>query len=151
MRSEVHRPVATLRLAAERLIPATIGGILHIKPDSAAKSGETLFRRRDGTPVAASTGVWFLSTRHRDLGSQPEDHLSWVVHLVESHLSDLKSAYPDLRVDFSLLVHDADFSPSMLSQDLLSQALKIAEHLEIDVPERGMDLILTRENIADYA
>lgn len=144
------RPMATLRLFADGLIPAEIDRITAIKPDLAAQKGGNLLKRHDGGFVAAKTGTWFVTTEDKDVGRLPEDHLGWVVGLVARHAAELRDAVPGLQIDLSLLVHDASFKISGLPADLVEQAVRFGD-LEIEVPGSGIDVIITPGNVANFA
>lgn len=145
----MHRPMATLRLYSDTLDPMVVSGILSMKPDLAAKKGEGLTERADKTWVPAKVGTWLITTRWHVTEPSPAEHLSWLLHLVAPKLLALKAAVPALRADFSLLVHDGDFETKSLPSDLLREVVSIGD-LEIEAPERAMDVILDSKNISNY-
>jgi hypothetical protein len=143
-------PFATLRLFADQLVPAEVTDIFGAKPVFAAAKGGDLARKGDGSWTAAKTGTWFITTENRGLGDNPEAHLAWVVQLVQERLPRLQSRLPDVRADLSLLVHSRDFDPRNLSGPLLRSAVQVGD-LEIEVPGRGIDVVVTTRNVGDYA
>ncbi|MGD0105654.1 MAG: DUF4279 domain-containing protein [Rhodopila sp.] len=142
-------PLATLRLFADDLLPEDIERIMALKADHAAARGKGLLRRGDGSRVPARTGTWFITTENKKIGDKPEAHLSWIVQLLERHISQLRSHIPEIQADLSLLVHDRNFEISELPEKLLKSAVSIGD-LEIEVPERGIDVVLTPRNVATY-
>jgi len=145
----MHPPMATLRLYADTLDPALITSILSVKPDLAAKAGEGLAERADRTRVPAKTGTWYITTRRHVSESDPAKHLFWVLRLVAPKFDALKEAVPSLRASFSLLVHDGGFEAKSLPAGLLADVLSIGD-LEIEVPERAMDIVLDSGNAGQY-
>jgi hypothetical protein len=145
----VHDPrvaFATLRLFGETLLPDRVSGILEMKPDAAARKGGGLLRKGDGSRTTARTGTWFVTTERQPLGNAPAAHLAWLVGLLTAHYEELRREVPDLQADLSLFVDDRDFDPASLPADLLKSAVKAGD-LEIEVPERGLDIILTPRNV----
>ncbi|MBV9248094.1 MAG: DUF4279 domain-containing protein [Acetobacteraceae bacterium] len=142
-------PFATIRLFSDDLHPEQISQIMGIEPEAAACKGGGLLKKADGTRTPARTGTWFLTTQNRVAGAKPEEHLHWLVELVTTHLDELRSTIPDLRADLSLLVHDREFEPASLPAELLGRAVSLGD-LEIEVPERGIDVVLTPRNVAGY-
>jgi hypothetical protein len=140
----VHPPVATLRLFSKDLIPDEVSRILAMSPDSAAPAGGGLSVRGDRSRVPAKVGTWFITTRGKGLKADPAIHLSWLVDLVFPKLKQLKEKITGLRAELSLLVHDQNFDPATLPPDLLVSARRIGD-LEVEVPERAMDVILPRK------
>ena len=120
---------------------------MQVKPALAAAKGGGLLKRGDGAWTAAKTGTWFLTTEDKGLGANPEEHPAWLVRLVQEHATQLRSRLPDVRAD--LLVHGGDFDPTQLSGNLLRTAVSLGD-LEIELPDRGIDIVLTPRNVADY-
>jgi len=85
----------------------------------------------------------------KKIGDKPEAHLSWIVQLLERHISQLRSHIPEIQADLSLLVHDRNFEINELPEKLLKSAVSIGD-LEIEVPERGIDVVLTPRNVSTY-
>jgi hypothetical protein len=141
--------MATVRLSAESLDPTQITGIFLVQPDLAAKRGEGLVRKADRSRVPAKVGTWYITTRHRVLNLSPADHLAWVLQLIAPKLGTLRQTVPALNVNFSLLVHDAEFETTNLPPDLLKEVVSIGD-LEIEVPERAMDVVLDSSNLGEY-
>jgi len=144
-----HPPLATLRLYADTLDPAVVSKLLSVEPELAAKKGGGMTKRADGTQVSAKAGTWFVTTRRRKLGSNPARHLLWVYRLISPKFDVLKKAVPDLRADFSLLVHDNEFETKNLPAQLLQDVVALGE-LEIEIPERALDMIVDSKNIHKY-
>jgi hypothetical protein len=142
-------PLATLRLFADDLSPNDVERIVKLKADHAAAKGAGLPRRGNGTRVPAQVGTWFITFENRAVGAQPEAHLSWIVQFLDGHLPELRNHIPGIQADLSLLVHDRDFEIANLPADLLKQAVSVGV-LEIEVPERGIDVILTPRNVMGY-
>jgi hypothetical protein len=142
-------PLATVRLIAEELMPEDVERIMALKADCSAPKGGGLLRRGDGSRVPARTGTWFITTQSRKVGDQPEAHLSWIVHLLEKHLPRLREHIPQIQADLSLLVHDRDFEIAKLPEELLRHAVSVGD-LEIEIPERGIDVVLTPRNVSNY-
>jgi len=136
-------------LYADTLDPALITSILSVTPDMAAKAGEGLSERADKTRVPAKTGTWYITTRRHVSESNPAEHLFWILRLVAPKLDVLKDAIPSLRASFSLLVHDGAFEAKDLPASLLADVLSIGD-LEIEVPERAMDIVVDSSNAGLY-
>lgn len=146
MSAAEHSPMATLRFFADDLKPSIVTEVLQIKPTAAAVKGQP-FRKKDGGRSAqAREGTWFVTTEEQDLGDKPEDHLRWVLVLAINHLDELKRQTPDVKVDFSLLVFGKQFDLQDIPRDLLRIAVLLGE-LEVEVPERGVDMFLNRRNL----
>lgn len=141
--------MATVRLSAKSLDPTQITRIFLIKPDLEAKRGEGLIQKADRSRVPAKVGTWYVTTKHHVSNQSPADHLAWVLHLVTSKLGALRQTVPDLNVNFSLLVHDAEFETASLPLDLLKEVVSIGD-LEIEVPERAMDVVLDSNNLGEH-
>jgi hypothetical protein len=139
-------PMATLRFFADDLAPEVITRIVAKKPSAAAAKGAPYKRRSGQKPVNARVGTWFITTQDKHLGTDPDQHLAWVVGLAVEHLWSIRNRVPDVRADLSLLVHDARFKLSDLPRDLLRRAVEIGD-LEIEVPERGQDIFLNLQNL----
>jgi hypothetical protein len=142
-------PLATLRLFADDLLPEDIERIMEIKADHSAAKGEGMLHRGEGGRISARTGTWFITTENKKVGWEPEAHLSWVVQLLQTHLTQLRTLIPHIQADLSLLVHDRNFEISKLPEKLLKNAVSIGD-LEIEIPERGVDVVLTPQNISSY-
>jgi hypothetical protein len=147
--NETELPFATLRLFSDSLRPQVVGGIMNMKPDAAAAKGDGLLNRGDGTKVPARTGTWFITTERRVHADKPEDHLSWLLTLLLQHCDQLRKIMPDIRADICLLIHDRNFELANLPIDLLERTVAAGD-LEIEVPERGIDIVLTPRNILSY-
>lgn len=145
----LHRPMATLRLSADTLDPAQVTNIVSMKPDLSAKRGEGLTRRSDKSWIPAQTGTWYITTRSHVSKTSPAEHLFWVLHLVAPKLGALRQAVPSLHINFSLLVHDGEFEAKNLPSSLLKEVVSIGD-LEIEVPERAMDVLIDSGNLGDY-
>lgn len=144
-----HPPLATLRFFDDELHPDVIAKIITEKPSSAAAKGAPFLRRLGTRPIKARTGTWFITTQRKRLGNRPDDHLAWVIRLARDHMHDIRKQIPNVKADLSLLVHDPDFKLSDLSNDLLRRAVEIGD-LEVEVPERGMDLLLNSGNLGAH-
>ena len=92
---------ATLRLAADNLIPKTVTNIMMHRPEVFAIKGERLYPGSKSN-ARAKTGTWFISTDYLNELS-PNQHLELIYSLVEPHIVELKEIYPDLSVTFSVL------------------------------------------------
>jgi hypothetical protein len=139
-------PLATLRFFAPKLQPALMNLIVPVKPDAAASAGEPIATAKNGDPVKAKVGTWFISTKGKGLGSKPESHLLWVVNLAKTHINEIKDEIPDIQVSFSLFIYDRAFSPSRdLPRYLVEQATSIGE-LEIDSPLNDINVIVDAKN-----
>jgi hypothetical protein len=141
-----YAPMATLRLFADNLPPQVIQTIIDQKPDVAVNKGDALSKKPGGGVVTTKQGTWFITTEHRDLGPDPDKHLAWAVSLARSHWDDLTRVVPDIRADFSLLVHDKKFSVLDIPRSLLRKTVSVGE-LEIEVPSAGADIILSSKNL----
>jgi hypothetical protein len=144
-----EHPLATLRLFADDLLPDEVERITALKANYAAKKGAGLLRRGDGSRVPARTGTWFITTENKNIGDDPEAHLSWIVRLLEKHLPELRHHIPQIQADLSLLVHDRNVEIGAISESLLKTAVSVGD-LEIEVPERGIDVVITPRNISTY-
>jgi Domain of unknown function (DUF4279) len=139
-------PMATLTFFADNLKPSAVSEILHIKPTATTIKGQPL-GRKEGVPRAeARTGSWFITTEAQDVGDKPADHLAWVLGLAVSHIAELRRQDPKIKVDFSLLVSGEKFDLQDPPTELLKVAVLLGE-LEIEVPEKGMDIFLNRRNL----
>ena len=143
------RPMATLRLFADDLVPEDIDRVLAHQATVAAVKGESLLRRKDGGYVPARTGTWFFTTEKEGLGLDPTEHLTWIVQLLSRHLSELRQKTPTIQADLSLLIHDKNFHISDLPSALVRQAVSAGD-LEIEIPGRAIDVVLTPENVNEY-
>jgi len=138
--------MATLRFFADNLKPSVVTAILHIKPNASAEKGQP-FRKKTGVNRAeARVGTWFVTTEDRKPGDKPEDHLAWVLVLAIQKLGKLRRSNPDIKVDFSLVVFDEKFDLRDISEDFLRVAVLLGE-LEIEIPDRGVDVFLNRRNL----
>ncbi|MGC1413588.1 MAG: hypothetical protein WA864_32120 [Acetobacteraceae bacterium] len=144
-----HTPLATLRFYAADLAPSIISKIIPEKPTRIAGKGAVIAQLPGGRRGRARVGTWFITTKNKYLGDLPDQHLEWVVRLAQNHLQAIRAHVPDVRVDLSLLVHDAGFNVTSLPRELLRHAVDIGE-LEIEIPERGEDIFLTSDNLAQH-
>lgn len=142
-------PLATLRLFAEDLMPEDVERIMELKAEYSAPKGGGLLRRGDGSCVPARIGTWFITTESRKVGDRPEAHLSWILHLLEKHLPRLREHIPQIQADLSLLVHDRNFEIAKIPEELLRHAVSVGD-LEIEIPGRGIDVVLTPSKVSAY-
>jgi hypothetical protein len=98
--------------------------------------------------VAARVGTWFLSTRGRLDSRKPQDHLLWILDLVEDAMDALRKLVPGLAIDLSLLVHDRRFRVHDLPPELVRRVLDLGS-LEIEVPEAGLDEVIKKAGFLD--
>lgn len=137
------RPLATLRLAGASLEPDRISQILLYDAGGVARPGAHNLK------IKNRNAVWLASTD--ELGSpRANDHLRLLINLLASKLAELKAAFPDVTVDFSLLVFDPRFVLEDLSQALLSDATGIGS-LEVEMPKQGKGALFTAHSYEDYA
>lgn len=137
------RPLATLRLTCGSLEPDRIGQILLYDRDGVARPGihNLEFKNR--------SQVWLASTD--ELGSpRADDHLRAVIDLLAPKFSEVKGAFPDIAVDFSLLVFDPTFTLEHLSHRLLSAVTALGE-LEVEMPKQGKGASFTAHSFKEYA
>jgi hypothetical protein len=141
--------MATLRLSADALDPTLVTNILATQPELSARQGEGLVARADKARVPARVGTWYITTRQHVSEQNPADHLSWILRLVAPKIGDLRAAVPALNASFSLLVHDEKFQANTLPSNLLREVVSIGD-LEIEVPERAMDIVVDARNVGRY-
>ena len=139
----VGRPVATLRLTCSSLEPDRISQILLYDEEGAARPGIHSLK------IKNRNEVWLASTD--ELASpRANDHLRLLVSLFASRLSEIRFAFPDVEIDFSLLVFDPEFTLESLSLTLLTEATKIGS-LEVEMPKQGKGASFTAHSFEEYA
>ena len=127
----VGRPVATLRLTCGSLEPDRISHILFHDEDGVTRPR-----------IHASTD---------ELGSpRADDHLRLLINLLIPRLSEIRAAFSDVEIDFSLLVFDPEFTLENLSLALLSDVTKIGS-FEIEMPKQGKGASFTAHSYEEYA
>lgn len=137
------RPLATLRLTCGSLEPDRISQILLYDERGAARPGIHNLK------IKTRNEVWLASTD--ELGSpRANDHLRLLIDLLASKLTGIRAAFPDVEIDFSLLVFDPAFTLEELSQALLSDATKIGS-LEVEMPKQSKGVSFTAHSYEDYA
>lgn len=137
------RPLATLRLTCGSLEPDRISQILLYDEEGVARPGIHSLK------IKNRNEVWLASTD--ELGSpRANDHLRLLVNLLASKLNEIRIVFPDVAIDFSLLVFDPTFTLETLSQALLSEATKIGS-LEVEMPKQGKGVSFTAHSFEEYA
>jgi hypothetical protein len=137
-------PLATVRLHSDALKPDVITEVLEAAPDMSAVKGGKAFRRKDGSFSRAQTGTWFATTAGRVTSYDPEEHLTWVVNLVRSHINILRASVPGIQVEFSLLALGCNFRPDDLPVALLNYAAALGD-TEIEVPALGINHVVPKK------
>lgn len=73
---------AKLRLCGAMLMPATITALLGEKPTYAAVAGERVWATNP--PITQhTTGVWELESLGRVFSADPDEHVSWLVQILD--------------------------------------------------------------------
>jgi hypothetical protein len=127
-------PVATLRLASERLGPREMSAILS--------------SRLPWLTVTEKRQVWFATTERLSSRS-PQEHLASLVELVTETYPDIMRVASGVSITFSLLVLSPGFTIDDLPHSLRSQATAFGE-LVVELPPRGEEIFLSRERMAVF-
>ena len=139
----VGRPLATLRLICGSLEPDRISQILLCDKEGVARPSihNLKFKSRNQ--------VWLASTDEL-VSPRASDHLNLLIELLSPKLSEVKAAFPDVAVDFSLLVFDPTFILEHLSHRLLSDVTALG-NLEVEMPGQGKGASFTAHSFEEYA
>ena len=132
-----------MRLTCGSLEPNRINQILLCDKEGVARPGihNLKFKSRNQ--------VWLASTD--ELGSpRATDHLSMLINLLAPKLSEVKADFPDIAIDFSLLVFDPTFTLEHLSHRLLSDVTALG-NLEVEMPKQGKGASFTAHSFEEYA
>jgi len=138
----METPLATLRLTSDLLDPSGVRRILLDNREDLAPS--TIY----GFEIKSRNGVWLASTDNM-ISPRPKDHLSSLINLLASKLSELRTAFPDLVIDFSLIVFDPTFRLGELPQSLLATVTEIGR-FEVEMPQQGKGIVFTAQSSEQY-
>ena len=118
---------ATLRLAADDLMPEVVTNIMNAKPEVSASKGMLLYPGSKSKAIA-QTGTWFISTDQQE-HQNAQDHLLRLFAILSPYASQIKEKYPNLDVRFSVFAEgNAEISESLARDIAQIGHLEITDH-----------------------